>query len=335
VRWACGKERIMNEQAVIRYHLSHRGRKDSLRQGGNGKREQFGLGFVSPTDLELFDVDEEGRVSLDATTAPKEFEADNKHHYEAVAGAPTLMVLWDVVPTWGELLRFARWSRDIREQQELERGVELQLEEAEKDRVAYAFLADPNARAEKITEDHITIAGHDFWSTEERVVVEARARSARDIEELKKANRATLAEWTGKYGTDNQRQRLAAGLLPWKEVYEAAEEHLYGPLAAFPPYKRFEIEEVCECLRGSLDDACKVKFQSVDATELTAEEWEGYSRIQAAVPDATFQLREHRAQCVTAFDPKIRRGVIVKFTMGQLSFKREFALGGPHDASGI
>ena len=39
-----------------------------------------------------------------------------------------------------------------------------------------------------------------------------------------------------------------------------------------------------------------MKFQSVDASELTADEWEKFAEIQAAVPGATLQLREHRAQ---------------------------------------
>jgi hypothetical protein len=60
--------------------------------------------------------------------------------------------------------------------------------------------------------------------------------------------------------------------------------------------------------------------------ELAADEWPQYSAIRAAVPDATFQLREHRAKCSSATEPTIRRGVIVKRTLDRLTFKREFAL---------
>jgi hypothetical protein len=91
-------------------------------------------------------------------------------------------------------------------------------------------------------------------------------------------------------------------------------------------HSRYLPGAVCECVMFGAEQPCKVKFQSVDATELTAGEWEQFSRLQAAVPGATFQLREHRAQCETAVEPKIRRGAIVKFAMGQLTFKREFAL---------
>lgn len=319
----------MNRQARISYILSERGRKDSLRQGGDGRRTQTAQGLISnATDLEIFKVDEEGQVSFDATTAPKQFEAVNKHHYVLIAqrgASARIEVLWDVVPTWEDLMQFARWAHDVEEQQNEQQYIEWEAQNAEEERVTYAFLADPNARAEKISEDYVTIAGHDFWNSQGRVVVEARARFHRDQEEVKKANRATLAEWTGKHGTENQRQRLAAGLLPWKEVYEAAEEHLYAPLAEFPLYKRFEIGQVCEAVTEG-EPACDVKFQSVDAVELTAEEWDEYAKIRAARPDATFQLREHRAECQHTDRVQIRRGVIVKVSLGKLTFKREFAL---------
>src|SRR5688572_28523377 len=78
---------------------------------------------------------------------------------------------------------------------------------------------------------------------------------------------------------------------------------LYAPLATFPQYTRFENGKVCQCFDYGSDEygrPCKVKFQSVDALELTAEEWDHYSKIREAVPHATFQLREHRAQCLSA-----------------------------------
>ena len=288
----------MNEQARIGYWLSDRGRRDSLRHGGDGKRQQTAVGLITtPDDLDLFDVDDEGRISFDASVAPIDFEPDGKRHSSfhapaKVDGVGRIDVLWDVVPTWHDLLEFARWVHWAAEQHDRARQLEWEAEHAAIKKVTHDFLADPNARAEKLAEDHVTIAGRDFWSNTDPVVVEARARAARDDEELKKANRATLAKWTAHHGTSNQRQRLAAGLLPWKEIYEAAEAQLYVPLASFPLYKRFELQEVCKC---APDGRANVKFQSVDTVELTAEEWEQYSKVRAAVPRATFQLREHRA----------------------------------------
>ena len=319
----------MNERAEIRYHLSERGRRDLLRKGGDGTRQQLAIGLVTdPDDLELFNVDEHGAISFDATNAAAEVEPDMKCRSERVGhgpGAPwDYEVLWDVVPSWDDLLQFARWARKVNDQENDQRFLAWEAQEAADKEVALAFLADPTARAETITDKLVTIAGRNFYgSTNEAVVTEARARAARDDEDLKKANLATLAKWTAHHGTSNQRQRLAAGLLPWKEIYEAAEAQLYASLSPFPLYKRFELQEVCKC---TPDGRANVKFQSVDTVELTAEEWEQYSKIRAAVPRATFQLREHRAACQAACDPQIRRGVIVKVSLGSLSFKREFAL---------
>lgn len=316
----------MNVQGRVSYYLSEQGRRESIRQGGDGKRQQSTLGTVQPQDLELFAVDEDGGPSLDATTSPTSFEADNKHHSISESGTRGYGVEWDAVPSWDDLIQFARWAHDVRKKQELEDYLEWESEQAAREQLSYAFLADPNARADKISEDYVTIAGHDFWSSKEPAVVEAKARSLRDHEELKKANRATLADWVGRHGTENQRERLIAGLLPWKEAYDAAEAHLYAPLSEFPLYKRFDIEEVCECVRAGVEETpCKVKFQSVDAVELTAQEWDQFSKIRKMAPVATFQLREHRAQCQIA-PPQIRRGVIVKFSLGNLNFKRELAL---------
>ncbi len=70
---------------------------------------------------------------------------------------------------------------------------------------------------------------------------------------------------------------------------------------------------------------CKVKFKSVDATELSAREWEQFSKLKAFAPTAQFVLREHHAQCERG-EPLMKRGVIVKFQVENLTFKREFAL---------
>ena len=319
-------------QARISYLLSEDGRKDSLRNGGDGKRQQLQFGeLTSPQDLDCFDVDDEGQVSFDATWAPHGIEEGGLYSVQTITNDGRLSVFWNVIPAWEDLLQFVRQSYLTQQQNYNEQYLEWQEAEAAKQSAAAAFLADPEARADKITDGGVAIQGHVFVASEESeasVVAEARARNQRDSEALKKANREALADWTRKFGSVNQQQRLEAGLLPWKEVYEAAQEHLYHPLGSFPLYERFVAENICKCRRDLDEPACAVKFQSVDAVELTADEWDQLAKIRYAVPHATFQLREHRAQCISEFDPQIRRGVIVKLALGSLTFKREFALTG-------
>jgi hypothetical protein len=312
-------------QARITYYLSEMGRRDSLRQGGSGFRVQEEIDFINEPDLEAFHVDEDGQVSFDLTTMhgcdpdfnPQIRPPASKGRYVSASGA----IEWDIVPSWDDLLAVVRGFKNESDDMEASH-----LEErAVAHRIAQEFLDDPAARASFVGTDHAVIAGKRFNARDHPVFYDARKRWDHDQSELKKANRATLAEWVGRHGTENQRQRLNAGVLPWQEAYDTVAEYLYRPLADFLIYRRFEPEQVCLCIRAG-SDLCNVKFQSVDATELTADEWDQLSNIQAAIPGATFQLREHRAQCVAAASPQVRRGVIVKFLLGQLGFKREFAL---------
>lgn len=320
-------------QARIFYLLSDQGRKRLLLRGGDGKREQVAWG-TPPTDadIDLFKIDSENYVSLDLTTTP--FSAMvlstsyHRKYEELTPGNSRATLLWDIVPTWEDLIAFAReaeahWAKEADEHD----NMALQ-ELAEQQDVEARFFADPNARAEKIQEDCVTVGGVDFWGSETTPIIkEALARSARDLEERRKANRRTLANFIENHGSDNQRQRLAAGLLPWQEANDALEAHLYSPLKDFPVYQRFTVEEVCKCVEtGFMEEACKPTFKATDATELSAKEWETFAAVKKCVPLATFQLREHRAACAAFVPAEVRRGVIVKFDVDNLKFKREFGL---------
>lgn len=322
-------------QARVTYRLSEKGRRDSLRQGGDGKERQMAIGSVAPGDLDAFVVDDKGEVSLDATEAPEKYSTD-KCHWRLIALRPRgsrIDILWDVVPTWDDLLSFARWANQERERQDNEIAAELLADREAEAETAKEFLANPDARADRIEEDWVTIGGHDFWSSHP-VAVEAKRRFALDHEERRKANRETLRIWITDHGSENQRQRLVTGLLPWQEAYESLERHLFAPLEKFEPYTRFNVENICVCEHAG-ETPCGLKFQSVDATDLTADQWDTYSAIRSVVPDAQFQLREHRAKCRSRSETEMKRGVIVKRTVGSLTFKREYALGGSHDVAGV
>jgi len=319
----------MGITATISYRLSPQGRQDSLRKGGNGKKEQKQTDEVQPTDIWLFEIDDDGNATFDATRSPEKFPTDEFH----VSSKPDFLgwmdIEWDIAPTWGQLLEFARWVNgvELRLAEEHEGSLVAQALEvnAEEHAVGANFLSDPNARAEKVEEDSVTIAGIDFWDS--KIVEEAKRRWAADREKIKQENRSTLAGWIREHGTDNQRQRLDAGLLPWQEASDGLEQYLFEPLTAFPLYERFDRTEVCKCVGDEYQaKVCEVKFKSFDATVLSAEEWDRYTHIRDAVPDAQFQLREHQAACHSVENPLIRRGVIVKRTVGWLTYKREYAL---------
>jgi len=317
----------MPVQAQIRYYLSEEGRRDSLRNGGDGCRIQTIAGTVANGDLDGFSVSDSGQVSFDMTIdfAPWKFDLptgavwsksdDNQERLE-----------WYVVPTWDALVTvtksLARAWEDVARQHD-------EYEEALKETVR-KFLADGALRADRLERDYVRVGKYSFYN-DDPTAIEARKRWAADQEELKKQNRATIGEWILRNGTDNQRDRLNAGLLPWAEAYSSAEEYFYRPLADVPLYERFDAGQVCRCNREWDEQPCKIKFRSADAIELTAEEWNQFANIKALVPGASFQLRQHHAQCRSGHE-EMKRGVIVKFVLGQLSFKRQYALTGVQSA---
>jgi hypothetical protein len=307
--------------AQISYLLSDKGRKDSLRQGGDGKLVQRVTGRINEADVDAFDIDDDGNLSFDLTPTTIEFACafnvpDILPAHKAEF-TKEFRIVWNVVPAWDDLVEIVKRFKSEFDIQD----AAFQESEKRKAQITTAFLADPKARATKLLRTMVQIDGA-WFSEGEAAYDEARRRFADDQDALKQANRATLHDWITVHGSDNQRQRAWAGLLPWKEAAETAESYLFRPLDEFPLYKRFEVSEVCGCF----PETCELKFTTIDAEELTAEEWEQLTRIKSVVPAAQFQLREHRAQCETVKEPVIRRGVIVKFTLGRLPFRREYAL---------
>jgi hypothetical protein len=287
----------MSINASIKYHLSERGRRASLQRGGNGAQVQRVAGAVEPELVDQFQVDEQGAVSFDATSAPALENTELWHSVAAPGKKRTIVqaryaVEWDVVPDWSDLLDFVRYVRSAK----VEADISL-----------------------------------DRFLHEAKVVIhEAKEQLARDDDERRQANRATLARWIQEHGSQNQRERLGAGLLPWSEAHSELERHLFAPLEQFAPYARFVVSDICVCQKFG-EPECGLKFQSVDATELDAEEWDRFTQIRAAVPEAQFQMREHRATCRNKSVTAVKRGVIVKRYVDLLTFKREYALGGVHD----
>jgi hypothetical protein len=316
---------MMPVGARITYVLSEQGRRDSLRKGGNGRRVQQVSGAVPDADLDAFIVNENGDVSFDASREFGIFDAESdialpqgKAAWSQVAEDRDLDVCieWHQVPTWNDLLDIARKLRDAkREQADL-----VQQQEDERKRAASQFMNDPAARATQLENNYVVIGDRRFDEKNDPLVVrEARRRVAADRNEA-------LREWIIRNGTENQQQRLAAHFLPVEEAYESVENKFYAPLVSFPLYERFDPGRVCRC---SLDfgEHCKIKFQAVDGRQLTAEEWDQYAAIQAVATGATLQVREHTAECESGYT-EMKRGVIVKFTLGPVTFKREYALTG-------
>ena len=93
-----------------------------------------------------------------------------------------------------------------------------------------------------------------------------------------------LEEAAVHFGSDNQKERYAAGLLPEEELCGLAREQLFKPFAGIPRWgtmTRVQAKDVRhhrQCAAGDTD----IVFEAVAAGELTHDEWEAYRLIQAA-----------------------------------------------------
>src|SRR5262245_47727784 len=109
----------MSIEARITYWLSEDGRRDSLRAGGTGQKVQVQVGAIRPEDIDGFRVDEQGRISLDASSLSEPVKAVISRWSSRglvnliVSSRDNWRIEWNCVPQWEHLLDFARFNRDV------------------------------------------------------------------------------------------------------------------------------------------------------------------------------------------------------------------------------
>lgn len=149
-----------------------------------------------------------------------------------------------------------------------------------------------------------------------RLVKEAEEQAARE----RKA--AQIAAWVETHGTESQKKRLAADLLPEKEAVDGIRSNAFALLDGFERYSKLRGSDFCECDwtdNGSLD------FAVEDCDEATEAEFDLLERIQALMPDATVTLRCHMGKCDRCEGSDVRKSIRVEMTVGEFTFSREYA----------
>lgn len=149
----------------------------------------------------------------------------------------------------------------------------------------------------------------------------------------KKARRAAqIATCVRDWGDDDQRQRLADGVLPEAEALELIESHVLAPLAHHAEYERIFFDDLvhdenCSAVEGL---SCK----RTEVTELSREQYAIFRSLKdsaiaaAAAIDATLTLekRRHHCACDYCHHYLVRLGVLVHVEWGALSVSREYGL---------
>jgi hypothetical protein len=339
------------------YWLSEAGRRSSLVTGGNGRARQRLMIRVSAADMELVHVDPRGRASL--RLSPRFVQHPQTGRWQRV-DEPRL---FDHVPPVDDLLAEARTVHDARQQYDAQRVSERSIREtailAAKTALAQQFLADPNARAIPYPAPNkirAWLSGPNQRRVQFRagdpeplcrVPAEARRRFERDQEQRRavktqrrteqehheQAKRATLTAWVQAHGTDDQRRRFAAGLLPIDELREAITDHFFAPLAAFPVYVLDGLERLHARFRedpryaGVSVAPEELGVSNQPAGQATPAQWQRMAELRAALPGANVYLRKHTIawKADPAAPTAHTHSLLVTLKFGALTLRRAYA----------
>jgi hypothetical protein len=337
------------------YRLSEAGRKASLLNGGNGRAEQRVKVAVPLTRLHLVHVDGNGLARLKLRP---QFTLNTDQRIVKIKLAP----VFDYPPTVDELFQHAARNH------ELERTYHAQRTRAEttrldtvdewRNQVALDFLGDPTRRAvtypapTKRRCQVMTDRGPVHFDARrdtgvgKQVPLEAFRRFDADIRirhgqgtAERSRNLAVHAErqqmmraWIATHGTPDQRERLAAGVLPFREFVRALTDVTFRPLSDLTPYRADGAERMQAQVR-----ACPGHGEAIvtprDVTVVTrllptasATQWALVNHIRTVLAGAQVQLRERSlAWTGDPHAPKLRLVTAVVTTqVGSLLLRREF-----------
>ena len=173
-----------------------------------------------------------------------------------------------------------------------------------------------------------------------RFRADLRAKGERDRQNraeqlaLHEEKKRFIADWVAANGTDEQKTRQAAGVLPMAEAIEGITDQAFAVNGRLPLYTRDGADRLQRFLRESTgtDDIVvtpsDVAVRSVHAVKATATQWAVVRNLQSLVPDATVVLREHvlsskrhqDSASLTVF------GVLVTKRHGPFVLRREYVV---------
>jgi hypothetical protein len=142
-----------------------------------------------------------------------------------------------------------------------------------------------------------------------------------------------IDEWVKAYGSEDQRARHAAGLLPEAEVIEALTDEVFATVADRPRYSMDGVGRLEAHLRqvtGRTDIVvapADLVVTGPDADSATPAQWAVIESLHRALPDAKVILRAHRLSWSKepTLPALVVYGVLVTRRMGPFNLRREFA----------
>ena len=335
------------------YMLSENGRKASLLAGGNGRAEQTIDLDVPGTRLHLVTVDADGNAKL--KLRPRYSTSDSR--ISRIDALP----IYDAPPSVDDLLLTAAKNHELERAyiaQGSRREHHRQDQRELRSHLAEQFLRSPEMRAavhptpsrkrcylQTDTARILFDADRDDPPARDvpeeahrRFRADERARREHNLREharrlaVHEEKQQFIAGWIAAKGSQDQRERQAAGLLPVAEAVEAIADEAFASLCGCPRYER----NGAPVLQAHLRRHAQYKEAIVterdlavidsNAGEATATQWQAIQRAKALMPTATITLRAHRltwradakAPTVTLY------GLLVVVNNGPITVRREF-----------
>jgi hypothetical protein len=337
------------------YLLSEDGRKASLLAGGNGHAVQQITLQVPTSRLHLVAVDRQGVARL--KLRPR-FELDGEQGIVRIDSAPR----YDAPPSIEDLFRAAAKNLELESayltQQTSRKAKRHETETDLRERVANAFLGDKDQRAVShppptpkqcyiVTErgrllfdvsSDQGVAKDVAAEAHRRFRADLRAKEERDSERraadlaLHEEKKKFVAEWIAVNGSEEQKARQAAGVLPMAEAVEAITEHVFACLGDRPRYTRDGAQRLRDHL-AQLPEYGEVQVTAGDlvvstehAKMATATQWAVVNDLKWAFPDASIVLLRHRLgfRRDPAVPTIILIGVLATLKYGPFTLRREY-----------
>ena len=163
----------------------------------------------------------------------------------------------------------------------------------------------------------------------------AQNREERTRQEALRAEKLQAIDaWVKAHGSEDQRARHAAGLLPEAEVIEALTDEAFACVADRPRYTLDGVPRLEEHLRhvtGRTDiviASADLAIDGSDAKAATAAQWTVIGGLHRTLPDAKVILRAHQLSWrrEPSLPPFVVYGVLVTRRVGPFNLRREFAV---------
>lgn len=307
--------------ATASYLLSEDGRKASLLLGGDGRSVQQLTLQVPANRLHLVSVDRQGvarlklrpRFDMDATGIVR------------IDTAP----MYDAPPTVDELYRAAAKNHELETAYHAQRTTlkakRTDDERARRQSVAEAFLADKGMRAAShppptpktcyvITErggvlfdvsidqglaKDVPPEAHRRFRADRRVYQEQVRQDQIAQAALHEEKKQFITEWISANGTEEEKARHAAGVLPMAEAIARISDQVFAAIDTRSVYTHDGAQRLQKSIRqftGSADVVVTpndVIARSAHAVMASADEWAAIREIQERLPEAHAVLRHH------------------------------------------